>query len=218
MGKKVIDRLTAEFGDAILETSDFRGDHEARVDKKSWKKVALFLRDELKMNHIIELTAVDYPEREPEEPRFEMKLIVRSMETGHRVRLATRVGDGQKLDTLTEVWRGANWPEREVWDMFGVPFEGHPDLRRILMYEEFEGHPLRKDYPIDKTQPLVAYRDVEGTEKLPPFGPDEGQPWGRIDWTARLGDGDVQVSPSISEQTGGRKALSTGPEHTEREE
>ncbi len=213
MSKKVISRLKAGFGDAILATSDFRGDFEARVAKKDWKKMALFLRDELQMDHIIDVTAVDYPEREPDEPRFEMKLFVRSMKTGERIRIATRVGDGQKVDSLTDVWPGANWAEREAYDMFGISFEGHPDQRRILLYEEFEGHPLRKDYPIGKTQPLVEYRDVSGTEKLPPFGPDEGQPWGRIDWGARLADGDLSVSPSISHQAGARPALSTGPEH-----
>jgi len=212
MSKKVIKRLKSEFGDAILATSDFRGDFEARVAKKTWKKVALFLRDELQMNHIIDITAVDYPEREPELPRFEMKLIVRSMSTNDRVRIAAHLADGEKIDSLTDVWRGANWAEREIFDMFGISFNGHPDQRRILMYEEFEGHPLRKDYPIGKAQPLVPYRDVSGTEKIAPFGAEEGQPWGRIDWAARLADGDVQVSPSISQQTGGRKALSTGPE------
>lgn len=213
MGKKIIDRLRAELGDAIVETTDFRGDHEARVAKKDWKKLALFLSGDLEMNHIIELTAVDYPEREPEELRFEVKLIVRSMKTGDRIRVSTRVGDGEELATLCDVWRGANWAEREIWDMFGIRFTDHPDLRRILMYEEFQGHPLRKDYPIGRAQPLVAYREVEGTEKLPPFGDDEGQPFGRIDWAARIAGGDVHVSPSISQQTGGRRSLSRGPEH-----
>lgn len=217
MGKKIIDRLTAELGSAIVETLEFRGDHEARVAKKDWKKLALFLRHDLDMNHFIELTAVDYPEREPSGPRFEVKLIVRSMKSGHRIRVSTRVGDGEELATLCDVWRGANWAEREIWDMFGIPFTDHPDLRRILMYEEFVGHPLRKDYPIDRVQPLVAYREVDGTDKLPPFGADEGQPFGRIDWAARLAGGDVHVSPSISEQTGGRKALSRGPEHDSNE-
>lgn len=212
MSKKVIDRLRKDLGAAILDTSDARGDFEARVAKKDWKRTALFLRDELAMNHIIDLTAIDYPEREPE-PRFELKLIVRSMSTGERIRIATRVGDGEKVDSLCDVWRGANWAEREVFDMFGIPFEGHPDLRRILMYPEFEGHPLRKDYPIGKAQPLIPYRDVEGTDKLPPFGDDEGQPWGRIDWQARLAGEEVQVSPAIGQQTGGRRSLSAGPEH-----
>ncbi|MBX3275321.1 MAG: NADH-quinone oxidoreductase subunit C [Sandaracinaceae bacterium] len=213
MGKKVVERLQKDLGAAVLATSEHRGDFEVRVAKKDWKRAATLLRGELEMDHIIDLTAVDYPEREPEEPRFELKLILRSSKTGHRIRIATRAGDGEKVDSLTSLWRGANWAEREIWDMFGIPFEGHPDLRRILMYPEFEGFPLRKDYPIGKTQPLVPYREVEGIEKLPPFGDDEGQPWGRIDWLARLRGEEVQVSPAIGQQTGGRRALSSGPEH-----
>lgn len=217
MSKKAINRLKKELGDKVLETNDFRGDDEVTVARKHWKEAALLLRDDpkLTMDHFIDLTAVDYPEREPEEPRFDVLLMVRSMQHNHRVRLRTTVGDGETLATLCDVWTGANWAEREVFDMFGVRFDGHPDLRRILMYEEFEGYPLRKDYPIEKTQPLVPYREVDGTEKLPPFGPDEGQPWGRIDWINRLQGGDIQVSPSIGVQTGQRKALSADIEASE---
>jgi NADH-quinone oxidoreductase subunit C len=97
----------------------------------------------------------------------------------HRVRVKTRVsGADPRVATLTGVWAGANWQEREVFDMYGVKFEGHPDLRRILMYEEFEGFPLRKDYPANRAQPLVSYR--EGTfNKLGPFLHDEGMPLNR---------------------------------------
>ena len=214
MSKKVLSRLSAEFSDRILETSSFRGDDEAIVRTKDYQAVAQFLKDdpELAMSQFIDLTAVDYPEREPDAPRFDVVLMVRSMEKGHRVRLKTRVGDGEAVASLCAVWPGANWAEREVFDMFGIRFEGHPDLRRILMYEEFEGHPLRKDYPIERTQPLIAYREVDGTEKLPPFGPDEGQPWGRIDWAARLAHSNVHVSPAISEQLGERATLSGEPD------
>ena len=87
-------------------------------------------------------------------------------------------GSGAEIDSLVPVWKGADWFERETFDMMGIVFRGHPDLRRILMYPEFVGHPLRKDYPADKIQPLVPFR--EGTlGKLPPFGPDEGMSFGR---------------------------------------
>ena len=76
------------------------------------------------------------------------------------------------------------------------------------MYEEFVGHPLRKDYPIEKAQPLVPYRTVEGIEKLPPFGVDMGQPWGRVDWSSRLAHTEHHVSPAIALQSGERRMLS----------
>jgi NADH-quinone oxidoreductase subunit C len=88
-------------------------------------------------------------------------------------------GEGAEIESLTELWASANWAERETWDMFGIRFIGHPDLRRILMYPEFEGHPLRKDYPAGAIQPLVEYRQVDNIDKLPPFGPEEGMSFGR---------------------------------------
>ena len=208
MSKAVIERLQAQFGERILETHDYRGDDTAVVPASAWIEVARFLKSELAMNQFIDLTAVDYPEREPELPRFEVVLHVRSLSLKHRVRLKTRVADGESLPTLTGVWAGTDWGEREIWDMFGIKFEGHPDLRRVLLYEEFVGFPLRKDYPIERTQPLVPYREVEGLTKLPPFGLDEGQPFSRINWQARLAGGDQQVSPAIAVQVGQKRALS----------
>jgi NADH-quinone oxidoreductase subunit C len=122
--------------------------------------------------------------------------------------MRTYVRDGEEPGTLSRIWAGANWAEREVWDMFGIKFKDHPDLRRILLYEEFVGHPLRKDYPIDKAQPLVPYRDVDDVAKLAPFGIEEGQPFARIDWESRLAGGDSQVSPAIGVQQGQRRTLS----------
>jgi NADH-quinone oxidoreductase subunit C len=216
MSKKVLARLTAHFGERILETDSFRGDEEAVVAPRDWLEVARFLRDDAEcvMNHFVDLTACDYPERETEVarlPRFDVLLFVRSLSTKARIRLKTRVRDGEELDSLTPVWRGADWTERECYDMFGVRFRNHPDLRRILMYEEFVGYPLRKDYPINKTQPLVPYRDVPPS-KLAPFGEDEGNPYGRIDWFARLSGRNLQVSPAIGVQQGQRPALSIGDE------
>lgn len=220
MSKKVLERLKAQFGDRILETSSRFGDDEAIVGRGDWLEVARFLRDdpECNMDHFTDLTCVDYPlrtEAEPALPRFDVVLLLRSFAKKHRVRLKTRVDEGESVASVVPVWVGANWAEREAFDMFGVVFEGHPDPRRILLYEEFVGHPLRKDYPIERTQPLVEYRQVEGTDKLPPFGPDEGQPWARIDWQERLEGRDFQVSPALGEQQGQRPALSKGIEYTE---
>ena len=89
--------------------------------------------------------------------RFAVVYHFYSMIHRHRLRLVIPVDEADaKLDSLTSLWAGADWLEREVWDMFGIRFQGHPDLKRILMYEEFEGHPLRKDYPVNKRQPLIG--------------------------------------------------------------
>jgi len=208
MSQAVLDRLSAQFGERILETSDAFGEHEATFAAKDWVEAARFLKDDddLQMDHFIDLTAIDYPERAS--ARFDVTLMVRSSVNSQRIRLRTQVKDAEKLGTLSDIWLGANWAEREVFDMFGIEFQDHPDLRRILLYEEFIGHPLRKDYPIDKAQPLVPYREVTDITKLPPFGIEEGQPFARIDWEARLGGGDHQVSPAIGVQQGQRRTLS----------
>lgn len=208
MSHAVVDRLREHFGERILETSDAFGDYEVVVSEGDWAEVANVLRDDesLLMDHFIDLTAVDHPERP--EARFDVVLLLRASTTGARFRMRTRVAEGENLASLAGVWPGANWAEREVYDMFGIEFAGHPDMRRILMYDEFVGYPLRKDYPIDRAQPLVPYRDVEEIEKLPPFGIEEGQPFARIDWEARLAGGDAQVSPAIGLQQGQRRTLS----------
>jgi len=180
VSKAVLALLQEKFGAAVLETHSVHGDDTAVVDPTRWRDVAQFLRTDSRaaMNQLIDLTAVDYPDREP---RFEVVAHFRSMQHGHRLRLKARVGDAEgddaEIASLVPVWSGANWYEREVYDMFGVRFAGHPDLRRILMYDEFVGHPLRKDYAANKTQPLIPYRDVP--DKLPPFGPDMGMSFGR---------------------------------------
>lgn len=181
MSRKVLELLEDQLGDKILETYSQFGDETAVVEPSAWRAVALFLRDDPRcaMDMFTDLTAVDYPDREP---RFEVVCHLRSLSRGHRIRIKARIGDvdgaGLEIASLVPVWRGANWFERECYDMFGVRFIGHPDLRRILMYEEFRGHPLRKDYPAQQTQPLVEYREG-AVDKLAPFGPDEGMPFGR---------------------------------------
>ena len=108
---------------------------------------------------LMDLTAVDYqkfPGRE-DGPRFDVVYHLYSIPHNHRVRLKVQVEeDDAWVPTATGLWPIANWLEREVWDMFGIRFEGHPDLRRLLLYEEFVGHPLRKDYPITRRQPLIG--------------------------------------------------------------
>ncbi len=181
MSKRVLEILGEKFGPDVLETHSQFGDDTAVVNPARWLEIARFLRDDPRcaMNMFVDITAVDYLGRQT--PRFEVVMHLHSFERSHRVRLKARVGDedGQnaEIDSVVSVWRGANWFERETFDMFGVNFRGHPDLRRILMYPEFVGHPLRKDYPAEKSQPLIEFRKVQ--ERFPPFGPDEGMSFGR---------------------------------------
>ena len=117
------------------------------------------LRDdpELRFDLLADLTAVDYFGRAP---RWEVVYQLRSIQHGHRLRVKVPVdGDDPVVPTATGVWKSANWAEREAYDMFGIRFAGHPDLRRILMYPEFQGHPLRKDYPLNQRWSLVPERD-----------------------------------------------------------
>jgi NADH-quinone oxidoreductase subunit C len=183
----VLEKLKEKFGAAILETHSDFGDDTAVVDPSQWRAIAQFLRDDpaLDFDMPVDLCGVDYPQRLP---RMEVVMHLYSVKRRHRIRLKARVGDedmeGAELESVVSVWPGFNWLEREVFDMSGVRFSGHPDLRRILMYPEFEGHPLQKTYPADRTQPLVSYRteDEAGMplNKLEPFGQDEGMPFGRL--------------------------------------
>jgi NADH-quinone oxidoreductase subunit C len=201
MSKAVLEKLKAKFGDAILETHSDFGDDTAVVASERWREVCEFARKDpaLAFDMCTDLCGVDYPEREP---RVEVVLHLYSIAKRHRVRLKARVGrtvdeelEGCEIDSVTPIWSGANWFERETFDMCGVKFKGHPDLRRILMYPEFEGHPLLKDYPAQKTQPLIPYRTDEEAgkpvEKQAPFGPDEGMSFGRKHWVHDVEKGEA---------------------------
>ena len=182
MAQALIDLVRQQFPAAVVGSHSQHGDDTVIVDSNAWKDVARFLRDspDADMKLLVDLTAVDFPQKDP---RFEVVLHLMSLNLGHRLRVKARVGgpdgEGAELESLTELWAAANWAERETWDMFGIRFVGHPDLRRILLYPEFEGHPLRKDYPADRIQPLVPYRDVGNIDKIAPFGSDEGMSFGR---------------------------------------
>lgn len=159
MAQRILDLLQERFGSKkILETYSQHGDETAVIDPEALLEVASFLKEdpEIQMNFLMDLTVVDWPQ---EEPRFEVVYHFYSLEKRHRVRLKTRVGTFDQepvLDSLTSLYHAADWMEREAYDLYGVRFVGHPNLKRILMYEGFEGHPLRKDYPINKRQPLIG--------------------------------------------------------------
>ncbi len=182
MSKALLDLVSKEFPDDVLSTHAQHGDETVVLRPEAWFKVHQFLREDARVaaEMLVDVTAVDFPDRDP---RFEVVSHVCSLSLGHRLRLKTAVGDedGETVEvpSLTAIWASANWMERECYDMFGVRFIGHPDLRRILLYPEFEGFPLRKDYPADKIQPLVPFREVDNNQKVAPFDRYEGMSFGR---------------------------------------
>lgn len=157
---KLHDELIRRFPKKVTETHQHRGDQTVVVSKESLLEIAAFLKNDpvFDMTILMDLTAVDGLGM-GWKPRFEVVYHFYSLRHNHRLRVKVRVGEEDpKVASVTKLWAIANWFEREVWDMFGIRFEGHPNLKRILMYEEFQGHALRKDYPYNKRQPLIAPR------------------------------------------------------------
>lgn len=154
------DRVAALLpGARVVPPETVRDDAVVVVERDVAAAALQTLREhpELCFDMLSDLTAVDYLGRVP---RFEVIYQLYSVTHNHRLRVKVPVTEEDPVvPSATAVWKAANWAEREVWDMFGIRFTGHPDLRRILMYPEFVGHPLRKDYPVDRRQPLVPERD-----------------------------------------------------------
>lgn len=153
-----LDKLKARFGDSVLETSAYLGNETAVISKDQIVDVIRFLRDdpELQFNMMMDLAGADYPGRAE---RFEVIYHLYSLQTKKRIRLKVRCGGDQPtVPSIHTLYKAADWFEREAYDLFGIHFEGHPNLKRILMFEEFEGHPLRKDYPVNK-RPKVPSPD-----------------------------------------------------------
>ncbi len=163
--KEQIAKMQAKFGAAIEEVR-MPVEHPTDmpiiyVKKESVVDVIAFAKTELGYDFLVDLTATD---EQPNQMRFEIVYILKSMSTISRIRFKVRLAEGEEVPTLSNVWPGADWQEREVWDMFGVKFSGHPDLRRILMDQRWVGHPLRKDYPLRGYQIFPTPEPVD--EKL----------------------------------------------------
>jgi NADH-quinone oxidoreductase subunit C len=137
--------IKERFGDRILEASTYLGQNFLVVKPDSAIPVLEYLKLEADFDYLVDITAVDWPKRAE---RFDVIYIVYSFARNERVRIKTYIADGYKPETAVGVHLASNWLEREVFDMFGIEFAGHPDMRRILLPEEWQGFPLRKDYGI----------------------------------------------------------------------
>ena len=157
-GDSLIDKVRQQFGAAITEAVATLGQQIVRVNKQSLVEVCRFLHDDpdAAFDMCADLTLVHWPDRKDQE--FDLVINLYSVSHNRRLRVKASMADGDSCPSLTGVWAGADWMEREAYDMFGVKFEGHPDLRRILLPEDWPGFPLRKEYPIE-------YRDNEWTDK-----------------------------------------------------
>jgi NADH-quinone oxidoreductase subunit C len=142
----VLRSLKEKFPQAILAVSFYAGEVSVLLDKDSLLPVCRFLKEDpaLRLDYLSNLCGVDYPDREK---RFEVVYHLFSIALRHRINLKIQVADQEPVPSVVGVWRTANWHEREAFDLLGIPFEGHPDLRRILLTDEWQGHPLRKEYP-----------------------------------------------------------------------
>jgi NADH-quinone oxidoreductase subunit C len=142
-----VDLLKQTFPEAVTCVEEFRGETTLTIDKGKLRDVMKFLKEsaEARYDLLVDLTGVDLG---GESPRFLVVYLLHSTTFINRLRIKTAVEEGSAIDTVSDIWKAADWFEREVYDMLGIPFTNHPDLRRILMTDDFVGHPLRKDFPL----------------------------------------------------------------------
>ncbi len=160
---EVVSRLESQFPGAILERKDFRGETSLTVPAERARELSRFLRDALGFDYFIDLTTIDHFETEP---RWEVVYELYSMAAGKHLRLKYRLLENEpEAPTVSDLWPTANWHEREAYDMMGIRFKDHPDLRRILMWEGYPHYPLRKDFPLEGLPSDVP--DVAFTEPAP---------------------------------------------------
>jgi len=174
-----LDRIKAKYSEQVIEATYYAGEVTVRLRGERVEEIWRFLRDEpgLRFDYLSNLTAVHWPER----PKpFEVVYHLYSIGTSQRINLKLEVGEGEQPPTASCVWVTANWHEREVFDLFGIRFHGHPDMTRILMTDDWVGHPLRKDYPLEgKPEDHLQLRDVTTAEHVYTFdkAPLKGFGW-----------------------------------------
>jgi NADH-quinone oxidoreductase subunit C len=183
----LLERLGQSFGSKIQNKTEFRGETSYAVDANDLREIANLCRDELSFDYLIDITSID---DFGEEPRFEIIYHLYSLPHSVHLRLKLKVPEESgAVDTVSDIWPTANWHEREIYDMMGIRFNGHPDLRRILMWDGYPFFPLRKDFPLEgltSEMPDVAFTKVT---------PLEGGPFVTVPSTATSKDREPRARP-----------------------
>src|ERR1700758_2259393 len=185
--QELFDSFSQSFGEKIQNKTEFRGETTYTIAANDLREIAQLCRDELSFDYLLDITSID---NFGEEPRFEIVYHLYSMPCGVRLRLKLKIPEeGEPVDTVSDIWPTANWHEREIYDMMGIKFNGHPDLRRILMWDGYPFFPLRKDFPLaglPSDMPDVAFTKVT---------PLEGGPFVTVPSTAGSKDREPRARP-----------------------
>jgi NADH-quinone oxidoreductase subunit C len=185
--QELLDILEKSFGEKLRRKIEFRGETSFTITAGDLREIAQFCRDQLSFDYLLDITSID---NFGEEPRFEIVYHVYSMPNAFHLRLKLKISeDIGAVDTVSDVWPTANWHEREIYDMMGIKFNGHPDLRRILMWDGYPYFPLRKDFPLaglPSEMPDVAFTKVT---------PLEGGPFVTVPSTAGSKDREPRARP-----------------------
>jgi len=185
--QEIFDSLGKAFGDKLQHRNEFRDEITYAIDASDLREIAKFCRDNLSFDYLLDITSID---NFGEEPRFEIVYHLYSMPRAIHLRLKLKLSeDAGAVDTVSDIWPTANWHEREIYDMMGIKFNGHPDLRRILMWDGYPFFPLRKDFPLaglPSDMPDVAFTKVT---------PLEGGPFVTIPSTSGSKDREPRARP-----------------------
>ena len=164
---KEVTKIEAKFGKAVLSTLEFRGEHTVNVTLDRLFEVLRFCCKELRLNFLVDICSVDHESRDP---RFEVVYEIAKVDNSARIRIKAPVAEDEEVPSVVSLWKTANWHEREVWDLMGIKFSDHPNLKRILMWEGYPYHPLRKEFPLagkPTEMPDVAFTGVAPMEGGP---------------------------------------------------
>ena len=187
MAQEMFDSLERSFGEKLQHKTEFRGETTCAIAASDLREIAKFCRDDLSFDYLLDITSID---NFGEEPRFEIVYHLYSMPHGASLRLKLKLSEEVgALDTVSDIWPTADWHEREIYDMMGIKFNGHPDLRRILMWDGYPFFPLRKDFPLaglPSDMPDVAFTKVT---------PLEGGPFVTVPSTAGSKDREPRARP-----------------------